>query len=50
MVLDQYWGNDNEKYNLPWGCLFNISTDGPNINKAIWRLLNEKLCSNDFNL
>ena len=25
----------NEKNNLPWGCLFNISTDGPNINKDL---------------
>ena len=39
----------NEKYNLPWGRLFNISTDGPNINKSIWKLLNEELCSNYFN-
>ena len=39
----------NEKYNLPWGCLFNISTDGPNINKSIWKLLNEELCCNHFN-
>ena len=39
----------NEKYNLPWGRLFNISTDGPNINKSIWKLLNEELRSNDSN-
>ena len=39
----------NEKNNLPWGCLFNISTDGPNINKSIWKLLNEEFCSNGFN-
>ena len=39
----------NEKYNSPWDRLFNISTDGPNINKAIWKLLNEEHCSNDFN-
>ena len=29
--------------NLPWNLFFNISCDGPNINKSIWRLLNEEL-------
>ena len=29
--------------NLPWEKCFNISSDGPNINKKTWRLLNEEL-------
>ena len=40
----------NQKYNLPWGRLFNISTDGPNKSMSIWKLLNEELCSNHFNV
>nr|XP_047134698.1 uncharacterized protein LOC124812301 [Hydra vulgaris] len=39
----------NERFYLPWDRLFNISADGPNINKAIWRLLNADLHSNGFN-
>ena len=27
---------DDKIYDLPWGRLFSISADGPNINKAIW--------------
>ncbi|XP_065640869.1 uncharacterized protein LOC124819158 [Hydra vulgaris] len=38
----------NERFYLPWDRLFNISADGPNINKAIWRLLNADLHSNGF--
>ena len=34
---------DNKIYDLPWARLFNISADRPNINKAIWRSLNEEL-------
>ena len=37
-----------EKQNFPWDRLFNISTDGPNINKAIWRLLNNYLKEQGF--
>nr|XP_047145416.1 uncharacterized protein LOC124818488 [Hydra vulgaris] len=39
----------NERFYLPRDRLFNISADGPNINKAIWRLLNADLHSNGFN-
>ena len=34
---------DNKIYDLPCVRLFNISADGPNINKAVWRNLNEEL-------
>ena len=33
----------DEFHDLPWEKLFNISFDGPNINKAIWREFNVKL-------
>ena len=33
---------DNKIYSLPWARLFNVSADGPIINKAIWRNLNEE--------
>ena len=33
----------DEFHDLPWKKLFNISSDGPNINKAIWREFNAKL-------
>ncbi|XP_047132571.1 uncharacterized protein LOC124811258 isoform X3 [Hydra vulgaris] len=39
----------NERFYLPWDRLFNISADGPNINKAIWRLIIADLHSNGFN-
>ena len=35
--------HDNKVFNLPWNRLFNISSDGPNINKAIWRELDGSL-------
>ena len=34
---------DNKIYDLPRARLFNISANGPNINKTIWRNLNEEL-------
>ena len=39
--------NDKE-YIIPWDKLFNISSDGPNINKSIWQLLNDSLTSRNF--
>ena len=39
--------NDKE-YNTPWERLFNISSDGPNINKSIWQLLSDSLTSREF--
>ena len=33
----------DEFHDLPWEKLFNISSDGPNINKAIWQEFNAKL-------
>ena len=38
-----------ESEQLPWRKLFNISTDGSNINKAIWRLLNDDLREQGYN-
>jgi len=38
-----------ETKQLPWRKLFNISTDGPNINKAIWRILNDDLKEQGLN-
>ena len=32
---------DNKMYDLLRARLFNVSANGPNINKAIWRNLNE---------
>ena len=34
---------DNKIYDLPRARLFNISANRPNINKVIWRNLNEEL-------
>ena len=34
---------DNKIYDLPRVRLFSISANGPNINKTIWRNLNEEL-------
>ena len=39
---------ENSDYDLPWKKLFDISADGPNINKAIWRELNKKLKEKGF--
>ena len=38
-----------ETEQLPWRKLCNISTDGPNINRAIWRLFNDDLREQGFN-
>ena len=38
-----------ETEQLPWRNLFNISTDGPNINRAIWRFFNDDLKEQGFN-
>ena len=37
-----------ETEQLPWRKLFNISMDGPNINRAIWRLFNDDLREQGF--
>ena len=34
---------DDKIYDLPRARLFNISANGPNIDKVIWRNLNEEL-------
>ena len=34
---------DNKIYDLPRERLFNVSANGPNINKAIWTNLNEEM-------
>ena len=36
------------KFNLTWSKMFNISSDGPNINKAIWRELNDSLIDKGY--
>ena len=33
---------DSDEYDIPWERLFYVSSDGPNINKAVWRNLNKK--------
>ena len=33
----------NDDFDLPWERFFNLSSDGPNINLATWRILNEEL-------
>ena len=35
-------------YNLTWSKMFNISSDGPNINKVIWRELNDSLIDKGY--
>ena len=40
--------HDDKIYDLPWGRLFNISADGPNINKAIWRKFQELLQERNY--
>lgn len=34
---------NSDEYDIPWERLFFLSSDGPNINKAVWRKLNEKI-------
>lgn len=34
---------DNDEYDIPWKRLFCLSSDGPNINKGVWRIFNKKL-------
>ena len=36
---------NNSECKIPWSNLFNISVDGPNINKALWPELNSTLKS-----
>lgn len=38
-----------KKQNFPWDLLFKISSDGSNINKAIWRLFNKDLKEQELN-
>ena len=33
----------NEEFKFPADCLFNLSLDGPNVNKTIWKGMNEAL-------
>ena len=41
-VVEKFQDLQNDKeYNIPSDRLFNISLDGPNINKSIWKLLND---------
>ena len=48
-VVETFQDLQNDKeYNLRWDRLFNISSDGPNINKSIWQLLNDSLTSRNF--
>ena len=39
---------NGKEYIIPWERLFNISSDGPNINKSIWQLLSDSLTSREF--
>ena len=39
---------ENRAYQLPWDRLFNISSDGPNINRSIWKLLHSALQEKSF--
>ena len=41
-VVEKFQDLQNDKeYSIPSDRLFNISLDGPNINKSIWKLLND---------
>ena len=33
----------DQELKFPAGCMFNLSSDGPNVNKTIWKKMNEIL-------